>query len=331
MSNPILQSEATLPVSATDSQGVSPLLGNIPQDPNTPGKEKHSGVYEQITNRIVALLEADTVPWQKPWNAQTSLPRNLVSKRPYRGINVFLLLLQGYQSPFWLTFNQANQLGGRIRKGEKACPIVFWKEINVEDKETGEKEQIRLLRFYYVFNVAQCEGLKNIPLLSEQFGSLVRPAEIVARMPQRPEVRLGMTQAFYSPAEDLVGMPSPERFTKHEEYYSTLFHELVHSTGHSKRLNRPTLTAKAGFGSDPYCKEELIAEMGAAFLCAHAGIQDLTLNNSASYISGWLGRLKSDKKLVVHAAAQAQMAADFILGTKPEESAPESFGPTISK
>ena len=313
---------------ANDSrtEGLADSLGTAPAPiiKRSPAHGTHGNVYDLITRRITDLLESGTVPWQKPWNVTTSLPRNLVSKKPYRGINIFLLLSVAYQSPYWLTFNQAHQLAGHIRKGEKACPVIFWKQIEMEDKKTGETERIRLLRFYHVFNVAQCDNLKNIPPLSEQLGTVTKPAEIIAQMPRRPLIKHGMTKAFYSPSEDFIGIPNCDQFTSEEEYFSTLYHETVHSTGHESRLNRPTLTAKAGFGSTPYCKEELIAEIGAAFLCGHSGIAERTIQNSASYIQGWLERLKNDKTLIVQAAAQAQTAADFILGTKFEESASET-------
>lgn len=283
-------------------------------------KAARGSVYDQITERVISLLEQGTIPWQKPWKAQTGLPRNLVSKKAYRGINVFLLLAMNYESPFWLTFNQVKQLGGNVRKGEKACPVVFWKQTEIENKETGEKDEIRLLRFYYVFNVAQCEGLKDLPSPTEQpTGEITSAAEILANMRQRPAIKFGMRRAFYSPAQDVIGLPFSERFEEEAKFYSVAFHELVHSTGHESRLNRPTLTEKAGFGSDPYCKEELIAEMGAAFLCGHAGITERTIDNSAAYLANWLKQLKNDKTLIVSAAAQAQKAADFILGTKFEE------------
>lgn len=277
-------------------------------------------VYDQITERITGLLEKGTVPWHKPWKAQTGLPRNLITKKPYRGINVFLLLSMSYESPFWLTFLQVKQLGGTVRKGEKSCPVVFWKQHTLEDEESGETKQVPFLRFYHVFNVAQCDGLEDVPAPTETpLTSLSKPAEIVGNMPQRPQIKQGMTQAFYSPAEDCVGIPMRERFASEDEFFSTLFHELTHASGHETRLNRSTLTDKAGFGSNPYCKEELIAEMGAAFLCGQAGIVDRTIDNSAAYLKGWLEQLKSDRTLIVSAAAQAQKAADFILGIKHEE------------
>jgi antirestriction protein ArdC len=278
-------------------------------------------VYQQITERIITLLAQGTVPWQKPWKARTGLPRNLVSQKPYRGINVFLLLAMSYESPFWLTFRQALQLGGTVRKGEKSCPVVFWKQTTIEDKASGEPQKIPLLRYYHVFNVAQCDGLKTgTGPVAEPVNGILKPDEIVAHMPQRPEIKHGMARAFYSPREDCVGLPVRERFERAEGYYATLFHELVHATGHDSRLNRVTLTEKAGFGSNPYCKEELIAEIGAAFLCGHAEIAERTIDNSAAYLNAWLEQLRSDKTLIVHAAAQAQKAVDFILGNGTADS-----------
>ena len=278
-------------------------------------------IYEQITNRIINLLTQGTVPWQKPWKARTGLPRNLVSQKPYRGINVFLLLAMSYESPFWLTFRQALQLGGSVRKGEKSCPVVFWKPTTIADKESGEPAKAILARYYHVFNVAQCDGIKaGTEPVAESIEAITAPDEIVAHMPQRPVIKHGMARAFYSPSEDYVGLPARERFERTEGYYATLYHELLHASGHASRLNRATLTEQAGFGSNPYCKEELIAEMGAAFLCGHAEIVERTIDNSAAYLQGWLEQLANDKTLIVSAAAQAQKAVDFILGNDPDHS-----------
>ena len=279
--------------------------------------KSRNSVYDIITERVTALLEQGTIPWRKPWKVQTGLPRNLVSKKVYRGINVFLLHAMHYESPFWLTFHQAQQLGGNIRKGEKSCPVVFWKQNAIEDKATGEQVKIPLLRYYHVFNLSQCEGMDKLPDTLPT-GATTKPAEIVAQMPQRPEIKHAMAKAFYSPAEDFVGMPNPERFENEANYFSVLFHELIHATGHKSRLNRATTTGHAGFGSDEYSREELIAEMGAAFLCGQADIAERTVENSAAYLKGWLEQLQNDKMLIVQAAAQAQKAADFILGTKFE-------------
>jgi antirestriction protein ArdC len=268
--------------------------------------------YERITERIVSLLEQGTIPWHKPWTVKTGLPRNLISKKPYRGINVFLLMAMSYESPHWLTFRQAIQLGGNVKKGEKSCPVVFWKRMKNEAEESDEPRKAPLLRLYHVFNVAQCEGLKDAP--GEIQMPVTKPAEIVAGMPQPPVVKHGMAQAFYSPHEDCVGMPERERFDTEDSYHATLFHELVHATGHEKRLNRASISERNGFGSNPYCKEELIAELGSAFLCGYADIVDRTIDNSAAYLEGWLKQFQNDRTLIVSAAAQAQKAADFILG-----------------
>ena len=274
--------------------------------------------YERITERIVSLLEQGTVPWHKPWKVKTGLPRNLISKKPYRGINVFLLMAMSYESPHWLTFRQAIQLGGNVKKGEKSCPVVFWKRMETEDKESGEPKKAPLLRLYHVFNAAQCEGLKDTP--EEIQMPVTKPAEIVAKMPQPPVVKHGMAQAFYSPTDDCVGMPERERFESEASYFAALFHELIHATGHEKRLKRTSITERNGYGSDPYCKEELIAELGSAFLCGYADIVDRTIDNSAAYLEGWLKQFQNDRTLIVYAAAQAQKAADFILGRTFEES-----------
>jgi antirestriction protein ArdC len=288
----------------------------------------NTSIYEQVTDRIIDLLEKGTVPWRKPWTVHTGLPRNLITKKPYRGINTFLLHAMKYESPFWLTYRQAVELGGHVRKGEKSCPVVFWKRLEFENAETGEKERIPLLRFYYVFNVAQCEGLKDAPALTVETPSS-KPEEIIAAMPQRPEIKHGLAAAFYSPSADTVSIPARTRFENDNGYFDTLFHELVHSTGHTSRLNRSTLTESAGFGSNPYCKEELVAEMGAAFLCGLAGIGETVLENSAAYVQNWLKQLQNDKTLIVQAAAQAQKAADFILNVKHPEPVDEKQPPTV--
>jgi len=280
--------------------------------------------YDRITDRIIDLLNHGTVPWHKPWKASTGLPRNRITRKPYRGINVFLLMSMSYESPHWLTFRQVTQLGGKVKKGEKSCPVVFWKQTTIEDKESGEPHKIPLLRIYQVFNVAQCEGIDGVATgtIAE---ATTRPAEIVAKMPQPPAVKHGMTRAFYSPSEDSVGMPAQERFDCESNYYAALFHELIHSTGHDKRLKRASIMERNGFGSDPYCKEELIAEMGAAFLCGHAEIIERTIDNSAAYLQCWLEQLRDDKTLIVQAAAQAQKAADFILGISHSEDGGEAI------
>jgi antirestriction protein ArdC len=284
-------------------------------------------IYAIVTEKIVSLLEQGIVPWRRPWTS-TGLPRNLVSKKPYRGINHFLLSASKYVSPFWLTFRQANELGGSVRRGEQSTIIVFWKVDERPDQEATDaanEEGTRrrfLLRYYRVFNVEQCDlpqtVLDKLPKIETHEHDPIDEAErIVAEMPQRPELQTGGSKAFYSSLSDRVTMPPRELFTTAEEYYATLLHEMTHSTGHPKRLARETITEAAPFGSATYSKEELCAEMGSAFLCAEAGISPVVIENQAAYLAGWLGKLRDDRKLLIHAAAQAQPAADYILNRKP--------------
>jgi antirestriction protein ArdC len=280
-------------------------------------------VYEIITDRIMKKLEEGTVPWRKPWNASAGLPKNLVSRKEYRGINVFLTGSQGYESPYWLTFKQAKALGGCVREGEKGTPIVycdtFKKEVVGKDGELAEK-QMSFLRYYTVFNMAQVDGVEApaSSIVERPFNPIKECEKLVADMPHPPELKVGVGgRAFYRSSEDAVYMPRAELFVSDEEYYSTLFHELVHSTGHETRLNRRPSTEHRSFGDEAYSKEELVAEMGASFLSATAGIENATLDNSAAYIQGWLAALRDDKKMVILAAAAAQKASDYILNYVP--------------
>jgi antirestriction protein ArdC len=282
-------------------------------------------VYEIVTEKIINLLEQGVVPWRKPWTS-TGMPRNLVSKRPYRGINYFLLSASKYVSPFWLTFHQANELGGHVRKGEESTIVIFWKvedsDEKAEDldtKETEEKTHRRfLLRYYRVFNLEQCElpqaVLDRLPKIeTHQHDPIEAVEKIIAGMPNPPEiVRVG-SKAFYSPATDRITLPPRELFISAEEEAATETHEIVHSSGSEKRLAREGLCEAAPFGSPVYSFEEMVAEMGAAYLCAEAGISNAVIRNQAAYVSGWLNRLRADRKLIVQAAAQAQKAADYVL------------------
>lgn len=285
-------------------------------------------IYQAVTDRIIELLDRGTVPWRQPLRGGDGggrLPFSLASGRAYRGINVFLLAvtawLEGYGSPHWLTFRQARERGGHVRKGEKASLVVFWKQYATTDRESGEPITVPVLRHYRVFNAEQCEGVER-PEPDDQEDPLdVEPIEeasrIVSHYEGGPRVEHKGSRAFYRPSDDLVRLPLRERFVDAESYYLTRFHELVHSTGHPTRLNRLGGDSPAPFGTCDYSKEELVAEMGAAFLAAAAGIGPQTIEQSASYIDGWRRRLSSDKKLVVQAAGAAQRAADWVLGERP--------------
>lgn len=282
-------------------------------------------VYEIINQRIIELLEKGTIPWRKPWNAEANMPKNLKSKKEYRGINIFLLNSMPYGSPYWLSFKQVKEKGGHIRKGEKSTPVIFWKWLdrkNGEDSEEADGNgKIPMLRYYSVFNVEQCEGFK-IPEpedVQKVFNPIEKADEVIQTMPLLPDIRHGGNKASYRPSSDTVTLPPKHTFKSPEEYYSTCFHELTHATGHIKRLGRKSILETSYFGSHEYSKEELVAEMGAAFLCGYSSIEQRTLGNSAAYIQGWLKVLKDDRRLLVHAAAQAQKAADYILDRKEGE------------
>lgn len=285
-------------------------------------------VYEEVTNTIIEALEEGTVPWQKPWKVQGGVHINFSSKRPYRGVNQWLLdiaaMRAGYESPYWLTFKQAKAKGGHVKKGEKSTLVVFWKIIKKQtdeiDPRTGEKvvANIPLLRYYRVFNIEQTEGIE-IPTVAkaDEFDAIERAQAIIDNMQKRPPITHGGDVAAYSPTTDKVRLPKKESFDTPEDYYMTAYHELVHSTGHKDRLGR--VKKWDFFGSDPYAREELVAEMGAAMIGGFAEIEIPVIDNSAAYIKGWLKRFKDDRKLVIHAASKAQKAADYIIGDEDQE------------
>ena len=278
-------------------------------------------VYTIVTNRIIELLEKGVIPWQKPWT-DAGIPKNLITGKQYRGINVWLLNSLNYAQNSFLTFKQVQDLGASIKKGEKANLVVFWKWLEKENKETKEVERTPLLRYYNVFNIDQCTGIpkEKLPQVIERKIDPIEACEkIITEMPNRPDIRRVEQRAYYNRFEDYVNLPKTETFKTSEAYYATLFHELVHSTGHSDRLNRRELLDSKGFKTQDYAVEELTAEMGASYLKSYAGIPIEQLDNNAAYIHTWLERLKNDKRFIVHSSAQAQKATDFILNVIKEE------------
>lgn len=280
---------------------------------------KHD-VYQEVTDRIVAALEGGTVPWHKPWTT-AGTPFNVENHRAYRGINVFLLSLMGYGDPRWGTYRAISACGGQVRKGEKATHVILWKPIHKkrdgESEGDGERRDYLLLRSYAVFNAAQADGLPELEVEKREH-TPVEEAEDLLRdyLYGGPAVIYGRDQASYSPLADKVYMPNPEAFESGEAFYQTFFHELVHSTGHESRLKR---IEPALFGTDPYAREELVAEMGAAMLSGLSGLENAGGDQSAAYIAGWLKALANDRKLVIQAAAKAQKAVDLIAGVSFEE------------
>jgi antirestriction protein ArdC len=286
--------------------------------------------YETITNRIIAQLESGVIPWRKDWASDGSngLPKNKLTGKHYRGINVLSLLCSGYSGSEWLTYKQAQEMGGNVRKGETGTPIVFWSKWTRKGEtpsesqdgdagETGTTGPRGFLKQYYVFNLSQVDGLTSeLPFDRPEFEPIDAAESIASRYLSAtgPSLAHGGPRAFYRPSDDGVRMPDRSAFQSAHGYYSTLFHELAHSTGHASRLDRKDGMENITFGSKKYAAEELLAEFGASFLCGEAGItNDRLIENQAAYISNWLDVLKGDNKVAIFAAQRAQKAADYIL------------------
>lgn len=292
-------------------------------------------IYSQVTDRIISLLQQGVVPWKSPYLSKVGLPRNFSTGRAYQGINIFLLGCQRFTSPYFLTFLQAKELGGYVRKGERGSMVVKYgtyqkAEGHNSQGAADEAETRRYLKSYTVFHASQVEGvefpkledLPDLPITDKT----ARARAIVEGMPLAPEIREGSAVPCYRKRTDSVHMPERGFFTSEEAYYAVLFHELVHSTGHSSRLARPSLLENKGMHAEEdtsrkvYAEEELVAEMGASFLTAQAGIIEGELENSAAYLQSWITALKSKdaKGWIIRAASQAQKAANFILNIQPE-------------
>jgi antirestriction protein ArdC len=277
-------------------------------------------LYQIVTDKILARMEAGTAPWVKPWatTAGGGLPYNASSGKPYRGVNVFLLAMSAPgDGDGWMTYKQAQALGANVRKGEHGSMIVFFKPWTVTDKNapvkadgSANERTIPVLRSFTVFHTSQIDGLPAhcLPAASPARPEAERHAAADALMAQAV-VRHGGNRAFYSPAGDYIQLPETGDFRSMQDYYATALHELTHWTGAKNRLARDF---SGRFGDTAYAREELVAEMGAAFLCAHAGI-DGQLQH-AEYLAAWCKVLRTDKRAVVMAAAQAQKAADFVIG-----------------
>jgi antirestriction protein ArdC len=286
-------------------------------------------LYQAVTEEIVKALEQGVAPWVKPWSEESDpIPVNVVSQRPYRGVNVLLLnlksLFAGYSRNRWLTYQQAIDLGGQVRAGETGVRIMFYKLRKVparvevfpwkDDRDEIEERVIPLLRSYTVFNVDQVKGLPIPPEPRQDWQAESVAEDLIQR--SGAQIRHGGFSAYYLPAEDRIQLPPPAYFASASAYYSTALHELTHWTGHPTRCNRQ-LTNR--FATDAYAMEELIAEIGSAFLCAHGRI-DGRLQH-ASYLENWLKVLRADKRAIFVASTRAQQAADFLIERLPEAGA----------
>lgn len=277
-------------------------------------------LYQKITDLIIDKLKQGIIPWQKTW--KTASPRNFVTNLEYKGINALTLGISDYSSNYFITFKQCKELGGTVMKDSKANLVVFWKPIvkfyeqNLDEIEANINF---LLRYYYVFNITQCNLPPDVLLkrnLCNNNPKILEAEDIIKGYNNQPEIKINnmISSPRYIPKFDRVEIHSIDNFITSDDYYSTLFHELAHSTGAKHRLARRGIIDTILFGSENYSKEELIAEISASYLCNISGIKK-TIDNHSAYIANWLQVLNNDNRMILLAASQASKACDYILGT----------------
>jgi len=263
-------------------------------------------VYEVITTKIISLIESGKLDWRKTWSLKA--PVNYVSEKPYTGINFIMLAFSGEKSPYWLTYKQATELGGNVMKGAKGYPVCFY---TLKEDETSIPEKPKkygVFKYYTVFNADQCEG---IPTKDDPVQDVKSKDEIMEMISQHnPEIIRG--RPAYNPGKDVIKMPNPEEFESSDAYWKTFFHELTHWTGHESRLARDGIMEINEFGSESYSKEELIAELGAAFLSMKFNLSEVG-EQEAAYIQSWIKPLKNDPKMIIQAASKAQKAMEYLI------------------
>lgn len=274
---------------------------------------------ERINALVIAQLEDGLVPWRKPWNTAGFMPTSLTTNKEYRGINALILAICGgeYERPLWVTYKQAQALGGNVRKGEKSLPVVYWSRF-AKEMPNGELKSGAFMKFYSVFNVAQCDGIEipaQYDIKREPVETLPALAAILARYENSPEIYYKeQGRAYYDMIADSITLPPLSAFDSAEDHAYTLCHEMIHSTGHQSRLDRFSEDdTPARFGDPNYAREELVADIGAQILLSENGIS-YDMQNSASYITGWLKALKNDPSLIMSASGKAQRAADRVQG-----------------
>lgn len=287
-----------------------------------------ASIYDEVTSKIIAELEAGRIPWVQPWGAtvgaSVAMPKNGATGRQYSGINVLILwgavIEHGFPSQSWLTFRQALSLGGNVRRGERGTTVVYADRFVPDDakrraRETGEEAAaIPFLKRFTVFNAAQCENLpESVAAVSPSPPGLIEPQVEALIRETGIDFRIGGDQAFYAPALDYVQVPPPQAYFEPINWHRTALHELGHATGHASRLGRDL---SGSFGSKKYAFEELVAEMNAAFCCASLGI--VPTIRHADYVGAWLEVLREDNRAIVRAASQASKASDWLLGFLPD-------------
>jgi antirestriction protein ArdC len=270
-----------------------------------------STVYQEVTDSIIQQLENGAMPWIKPWKTDSTADKNFISQKPYQGVNRLILglsgMVQGFEAPVWASFKQWQSIGANVRKGEKGTKIVFYSPVTKENKQTGESESYNLLKAYYVFNASQVDGVTiQAPSADSKPFNAIEAAELRIKL-TGAVITYGGDSAFYAPSVDKINVPHKSSFLTESNYYATVFHELVHWTGAEHREKR---AFGKRFGDNAYAFEELVAEMGAAFLCQDYRIQGELRH--AGYLQSWLKVLKEDSKAIFKAAALAQKAADYI-------------------
>lgn len=293
--------------------------------------ENFNKLAESVTNEIIEGIQNENLTWEMVWNPANA-PKNYATNRPYMGFNALWLAWvsqsKNFSSPYFLTFKQAKQLGGNVKKDQKGTKVIFWKIRKFVKGQTtneeGENEDVFGRKFtpfiWTVFNIDQIEGIEfSIETNERIFSSIETCEQVISGYTNCPEIIHQNDDAYYSPSKDIISMPNKNYFTGDEQYYSVLFHEMCHSTGHTSRLGRFDERPKfVAFGSVDYSKEELIAEMGASFLNAYAGIKEANFKNSLAYLKGWIVPLKNDPKMLIYAAQKAHQAANYILGIEAE-------------
>lgn len=285
------------------------------------GDRPFKSVYQRVTEQVLTELDKGTAPWRKGWNAELGLPRNLESRKVYHGINTLSLMATaldaGYSTNWWTTLRQANLLGGRIKAGQHGVPVLFYSRQPEPSPDEDSKNCpveatacTHILRVFTVFNIEQTTGLE-LPL--EKPGPTCEPVELADQIVKATHipVRYFGSEAYYEPTRDLITLPPHRCFHSVSEYYGTLLHETTHGTGHQSRLDRPF----GPRGSDAYCWEELVGELGSAMLSVMTGVPSPNIANMAAYVDSWRTRMQRDARAICEAAATAQRAVEWLLTT----------------